>query len=139
MALPQQQSSARQKTGAWLVAVIAVVVVAALAYLFLSPSSPLRPQASELNAVTTNPVGQATFRDGTVGKVSGGKVTVDETNGGSFTFTLNDDVVVRSLNADNKFEVVDSNRLGTGDAVSVFYQETDSGLLLSRVDILQDK
>ena len=136
--MAELNQSTRQQTTTFIIIGLLVVLVIGVAALFISPSSPLRPQASEL-ANSGSPIGKATFRDGTVSRVSGDKVSVDEPNGGSFTFSLTEEIAIRTLNADNKFEITERTKLGSGDTVSVFYQETDSGLILSRVDILQDK
>ncbi len=135
-----QPQPARRTATIWIVFGALVALAVGLGYLFFSPSSPLRPQASEIgnDSATFSAPQQATFRDGTVSKVSGDKITVDESNDNSFTFTLSDTVAVRSLNADSKFELVDKNLLKVGAIVSVFYQETNSGLLIDRVDILDE-
>ncbi|MEK7184506.1 MAG: hypothetical protein AAB701_03270 [Patescibacteria group bacterium] len=134
-----QQSARSQTTGA-LFFIVTMIIVIGVALLFLVPGSPFRPEASEPGGATTtfNAPQQAEFRDGQVGNISGNKVTVDEPNGGSFTFVLTDEVIIRGLN-DNTFEIVSRDRLDKGDFVSVFYQNTESAQRVSRVDIVREQ
>lgn len=130
-----EQASSRQKLNTSLIVGLIIIVLAGGAYLLFSPSSPLRPQASEINVdnAASEVAQEETFRSGTVNKVSGNEVTIDEPNSGSFTFVLGDIAVVRSLNDESKFEIVDRGQLNAGDVVSVFYQNSD----VLRVDIIK--
>lgn len=140
--MPAHKQSARQQTTTFIIIGLLVVLIIGVGALFLSPNSPLRPKASELPAQTAtsnfNTPQQAEFRDGKVSGLSGDKVTVDEPNGGSFSFTLNSEVVIRGLKG-NAFEIVGRDRLSKGDFVSVFYQTTDTAQRISRVDIVREK
>ena len=141
--MAELKQSARQQTTTLVIIGLVVVLLIGVAALFLSPSSPLRPQASELTptesqSTTFNAPQQAQFRDGQISGINGDKVTVDEPNGGSFTFMLTDEVIIRGLNNDT-FEIVERSRLGKGDFVSVFYQNTDTAQRISRVDIVREQ
>lgn len=130
-----QQSVRSQTTGA-IFFIVAIILVVSIGLLFFLPGSPFRPEASE--TTSDGGVAQATFRDGTVTRVSNGTVAVDEPNGGSFSFPFADYMIVRALNADGRFEITDRSRLGSGDIVSVYYQSAEGGLVPSHVDILQE-
>lgn len=139
MAAPKQ--SARQQTTTMIILGLLVVLIVGIGALYLIPNSPLRPKASELPAQTTTTFTapkQAEFRDGEVSSINGDKVTVDEANGGSFSFTMTDATIIRGLK-DNKFEIVGRDQLGKGDFISVFYQNTDTAQRISRVDIIKEK
>jgi len=139
--MPAHKQSARQQTTAFIIIGLLVILIVGVGALFLSPNSPLRPKASEIptqTAANFNAPQQAEFRDGKVSSLSGDKVTVDEANGGSFSFTLNDEVVIRGLRG-NAFEIVGRDQLHKGDFVSVFYQNTDTAQRISRVDIVREK
>lgn len=139
MALPKQ--SARQQTTTMIIIGLLIVLIIGVGALFLSPNSPLRPRASEIpaqTATTFTAPQQAEFRDGKVSSLNSDKVTVDEANGGSFSFTLNDEVIIRGLKG-NSFEIVGRDQLNKGDFVSVFYQNTDTAQRISRVDIVREK
>ena len=139
--MAELRQSARQKTTAMIIMGLLIVLIIGIGALFLSPNSPLRPKASELPTQTATNFAapqQAEFRDGQVGSINGDKVTVDEANGGSFSFTMTDATIIRGLK-DNKFEIVDRDRLNKGDFVSVFYQNTDTAQRISRIDIIKEK
>lgn len=135
------KQSARQQTTTMIVIGLLVFFIIGVGALFLSPNSPLRPKASEITAQNTanfSTPQQAEFRDGKVVTLNGDKVTVDESNGGSFSFTLNNEVVIRGIKG-NSFEIVGRDQLNKGDFVSVFYQNTDTSQRISRVDIIKEK
>lgn len=116
-----------------------VAIGAGMVWLFLVTGSPLGPKGSEtITAVTVAPPLQAEFRNGQVETIAGDTVTVVETSGGSFAFTLTDDVVIRGLNADDTFELVDRSRLTKGDFVTVFYQINENAQRVNRVDIVRE-
>lgn len=134
-----EQSARSQTTGA-IFFIVAIILVAGIGILFFMPGSPFRPEASEQGGATTtfSAPRQAEFRDGQVSSLSGNRVTVDEANGGSFSFTLADDTIIRGLNSDSSFEVVERGRLTKGDFVSVFYEATDNAQRIARVDIIKE-
>lgn len=136
-----KQPSARQQATTFVIIGLVVLLIVGVAALFLSPSSPLRPQASEIpsNQAAINTPVQDVFRDGTVSKISGSKVTVDEPTDSSFTFTMKDDLIIRSLNADHAFEITDRSKLTVGDTVSVFYDQSAAAQRVARVDIILEK
>jgi hypothetical protein len=139
--MAELKQSARQKTTTMIIIGLIIVFVVGVGALLLSPNSPLRPKASELPAQTATTFAapqQAEFRNGQVGSINGDKVSVDEANGGSFSFTMTDATIIRGLK-DNKFEIVDRDRLDKGDFVSVFYQNTDTAQRISRIDIIKEK
>ena len=130
----------RQQTNIILASILLLALIGGVVYLFLSPKSPLRPQASTLTnepAANSSTPQSSEFRDGQVNKISGDTVTVDEVSGGSFSFKLNDEIIVRGLN-NNTFEVVERSRLSKGDFISVFYQNTENVQRISRVDIIKE-
>ena len=138
---PVTGGTRRQQTTVFVVLGFIVLAAIGTGILYFIPNSPLRPQASTIagdTTVFTTPKA-AEFRDGQVGEIAGDKVTVDEPNGGSFSFKLNDQVIIRGLNDKNTFEVVGKDKLHTGDIVSVFYQQTDTAQRIARIDIIRAK
>lgn len=134
-----EQSARSQTTGA-IFFIVAIILVAGIGILFFMPGSPFRPEASE--QTSTTPGSQVStlqeFRDGQISSIRGDTVTVDEPNGGTFSFSLGDDIVVRGLNNEGVFEVSERGRLTPGDFISVFYEYSDATQRISRIDIVRE-
>ncbi len=132
------RSTAQQRALLWILAIALILALAYIVYLFTSPTSPLRPQASEI--VTTGAGGQPLYvRDGIVVSFDGTELVAREGETGTFSLTLSETSVVRQTNAEGLFEITDQSTLTEGDIVSVQYSNTDTGPFVNSVDILENK
>lgn len=119
------------------IGVLAVALLGALAYisfLFVSPSSPLRSEASSTGSQEIEP---AVARAGTVVKRDGLSLTLDETGVGTSTIELADSTLIRSADSEGKYQAVGIDTLGAGDIVTV--NLTDGQSVIQSVDIVIDK
>lgn len=127
----------RQQT---IIVILVVGLIATFGYiyfLFNSPSSPLRSEAS----IPTGSQGQnSTFvRVGTVTEMNGNNVTFDEVDVGSSTIEATAQSPIRTLNAQGRFEISTRDKLTVGDLVSFNFMSVSGQNILRSVDILTNK
>ncbi|MBI2589550.1 hypothetical protein HYW32_00740 [Candidatus Berkelbacteria bacterium] len=130
-------SPERTHANIWLMLIGGGILIGGVVYLFISPMSPLRSSASQLNG-SEEPASFLT-RDGTVSEVNENSIVVTENETGSFTAKLTEETVIRNLNADGLFEIADRTQLSKDDLVSVYYAQEPEGIRVESVDILENK
>ncbi|MCA9388222.1 hypothetical protein KC644_00490 [Candidatus Berkelbacteria bacterium] len=129
------QPTAQQRTIFWIISIGLIIALGYIVFLLAQPGSPLRSEASgPIRAAGQQPY---LIRSGVVSSVSDNEITVSEKDG---SFTVKTDVaIIRTVNANNLFEISSKDQLSDGDEVIVRYLESESGVTVESIDIVKNQ